>query len=53
MAWFVWEGLAKLLDHAVRTDIKPAPWHVVNADSKRRARLNGITHLLSMIDYKD
>ena len=35
------------------TDIKQAPWYVVNADSKKRARLNCITHLLDQIDYKD
>lgn len=35
------------------TDIKQAPWFVVNADSKKRARLNCISHLLSLIDYKD
>jgi polyphosphate kinase len=35
------------------TDIKQAPWYVVNADNKRRARLNCIHHLLSLIPYKD
>jgi polyphosphate kinase 2 len=35
------------------TDIKQAPWYVVNADIKRHARLNCIRHLLSMIPYKD
>jgi polyphosphate kinase len=35
------------------TDIKQAPWWVVDADDKRRARLNCITHLLSMIPYED
>jgi polyphosphate kinase 2 len=35
------------------TDIKQAPWYVVNADDKRRARLNVISHLLSLIDYQD
>ena len=35
------------------TDIKQAPWYVVDADVKKRARLNCITHLLSVIDYKD
>ena len=35
------------------TDIKQAPWYVVNADSKKRARLNCISHLLSLIPYKD
>lgn len=34
------------------TDIKQAHWHVVNADSKKRARLNCISHLLSMIPYE-
>jgi polyphosphate kinase 2 len=35
------------------TDTKQSPWYVVNADDKRRARLNCISHLLSMIDYRD
>jgi hypothetical protein len=35
------------------TDIKQAPWYVVNADDKRKARLNCISHLLGMIPYKD
>jgi polyphosphate kinase 2 len=34
------------------TDTKWAPWHVVNSNDKRRARLNLITHLLSRIPYK-
>ncbi len=33
------------------TDIKQAPWHVVQADNKRRARLNCISHLLSQIPF--
>jgi len=35
------------------TDIKQAPWYVVNADIKRHARLNCIHHLLSLIPYED
>jgi polyphosphate kinase 2 len=35
------------------TDIKQAPWYVVNADNKLCARLNCIHHLLSMIPYQD
>lgn len=35
------------------TDIKQAPWYVVNADDKKRARLNCIHHLLSLIPYAD
>lgn len=35
------------------TDIKQAPWYVVNADEKKRARLNCIRHLLDVIPYED
>jgi polyphosphate kinase 2 len=35
------------------TDTSWAPWHVVNSNHKRRARLNLITHLLSMVPYKN
>jgi hypothetical protein len=35
------------------TDIKQAPWYVVPSDSKKSARLNCISHLLSQFDYQD
>ncbi len=35
------------------TDIKQAPWYAVNADDKKRARLNCISHFLSVIPYQD
>ncbi len=35
------------------TDTPESPWFVVNADIKRHARLNCMTHLLSRIDYRD
>jgi polyphosphate kinase 2 len=35
------------------TDTTHAPWHVVDANVKRHARLNVISHLLSSIPYKD
>ncbi len=35
------------------TDIPEAPWRVVRADDKRRARLNCIRHLLDQIAYDD
>ncbi|HEY1312311.1 MAG TPA: polyphosphate kinase 2 [Steroidobacteraceae bacterium] len=35
------------------TDTKRAPWHIVDADNKKRARLNCIAHLLRQIPYKD
>jgi polyphosphate kinase 2 len=36
-----------------RTDTKLTPWYVVNADNKKRARLNCIAHLLQQIPYSD
>jgi polyphosphate kinase 2 len=35
------------------TDSEHAPWNVVRSDSKKKARLNCISHLLSVIPYKD
>jgi polyphosphate kinase len=35
------------------TDTPFAPWYIVNADDKRRARLNCISHFLSLIPYQD
>jgi polyphosphate kinase 2 len=34
------------------TDSKHAPWHIVRSDDKRRARLNCISHILSLIPHK-
>jgi len=49
-----WEEYSKAKDELFNyTDIKQAPWFVVNADDKRRARLNTIAHLLSLIKYED
>ena len=36
-----------------RTDIKQAPWYVVNSDVKKHSRLNCISHLLSLIPYEE
>jgi hypothetical protein len=35
------------------TDTKQSPWWVVEADDKRRARLNCISHLLEQVSYGD
>jgi polyphosphate kinase 2 len=37
----------------VHTDLPESPWFVVEADDKRRARLNCMAHLLSRIPYAD
>ena len=49
-----WVEYSKAKDEMfAHTDIKQAPWYVVNADDKKCARLNCISHLLSMIPYQD
>ena len=49
-----WVEYSKAKDDMFRyTDIKQAPWYVVNADDKKRARLNVVQHLLSLIPYED
>ena len=49
-----WVDYSKAKDEMFRyTDIKQAPWYVVDSDVKRKARLNCIHHLLNQIDYKD
>lgn len=49
-----WVEYSKAKDEMfAHTDIKQAPWYVVNGDDKKRARLNVIAHLLSLIDYED
>src|SRR5215472_14867356 len=48
-----WYDYARARDAMfVATDTKVSPWYVVDADDKRRARLNCIEHLLSLIPYK-
>ena len=49
-----WVEYSKAKDVMMKyTDIKQAPWYVVNADVKKKARLNCIAHLLSMVPYED
>ena len=49
-----WVEYSQAKDEMFRhTDIKQAPWWTVEADDKRRARLNCIAHLLSSVNYKD
>jgi len=49
-----WVEYSKVKDEMFSyTDTKISPWYVVNADDKKRARLNTIRHLLSLISYED
>jgi len=49
-----WEEYSKAKDRLFDyTDIKQAPWVVVNADDKKRARLNCISHIVHQIPFED
>ena len=49
-----WVEYSKAKDEMfAHCDFKQAPWFVVDGDVKKRARLNVISHLLSIIDYED
>jgi polyphosphate kinase 2 len=49
-----WDDYSRAKDEMfVHTDIPEAPWHVVESEDKRRARINMIAHLLSTIPYHD
>jgi polyphosphate kinase 2 len=47
-----WYEYSRARDQMLKaTDTKHAPWYIVRSDYKRKARLNCISHLLSMIPY--
>jgi polyphosphate kinase len=48
--WFEYSRARDMMLEA--TDTEWAPWYIVPSDDKRRARLNCIRHLLSLIPYK-
>ncbi|MGQ9818385.1 MAG: polyphosphate kinase 2 [Candidatus Kapaibacteriales bacterium] len=53
-SWNRWVEYSKAKDEMFKfTDTKFSPWYCVNADDKRKARLNCISHILSMIPYED
>ena len=47
--WAYTAAYQRMLD---ATDIEESPWYRIQADDKRRARLNCIAYLLSTIPYK-
>jgi polyphosphate kinase 2 (PPK2 family) len=49
--WYAYSHARDLLLEA--TDTEDAPWYIVRSDDKRRARLNCISHLLSLIPYQE
>jgi polyphosphate kinase 2 len=49
-----WYAYSRARDRMLEaTDTEGAPWHIVRSDDKRRARLNCIAHLLTLIPYKE
>jgi len=53
MSFRRWYEYSRARDMMLKaTDTKNAPWHIVRSDDKKKARLNCITHLLSVIPYK-
>ncbi|MFI9274701.1 polyphosphate kinase 2 [Kitasatospora sp. NPDC052896] len=49
-----WEDYSRAKDEMfIHTDLPESPWHVVESDDKRRARINMIAHLLSTVGYQD
>ena len=48
-----WYDYSRARDEMLRkTDTRIAPWYIVRSDDKKKARLNTIAHLLSVIPYK-
>src|SRR3979490_107983 len=48
-----WYDYSRARDMMLKaTDSTHAPWYIVRTDDKRRARLNCISHILSLIPYK-
>jgi polyphosphate kinase 2 len=48
--WFEYSRARDMMLKA--TDTKHAPWYILRSDDKKRARLNCIHHILSLIPYK-
>jgi polyphosphate kinase len=49
-----WEDYTRAKEEMLaRTNIEEAPWYIVPANDKKRARLNCIDHLLSKIPFTD
>jgi polyphosphate kinase len=52
-SWRRWYDYSSARDQMLKaTDTPDAPWYLIRSDDKKAARLNCITHLLSLIPYK-
>jgi polyphosphate kinase 2 len=53
-SWLRWDAYTKARDEMLTaTDSPVAPWYVIRTDDKKKARLNCISHLLSLIPVED
>ena len=49
-----WDDYSKAKDNMFEhTDTPYSPWYVVESDNKKKARVNCISHFLSLIDYTE
>ena len=52
-SWPRWYEYSRARDKMFdATDTKHAPWFVLRSDDKRRARLNGLAHILGLVPWK-
>ena len=50
----LWVEYSKAKDTMLaHTDTKASPWYMIDADNKKKARMNCINHILHQIPYKD
>jgi polyphosphate kinase 2 (PPK2 family) len=53
-AWRRWDDYTRARDEMLlATDTSHAPWYIVRSDDKKKARLNCISHLLSLVPVED
>lgn len=53
-SWDKWNEYSMAKDHMMKyTNIPEAPWFDVEADDKKKARLNCLTHILKLMEFED
>ena len=49
-----WDDYSEAKDNMLEhTDTETSPWYLVESDNKKKARINCLTHLLSLIDFSE
>ncbi len=53
-SWNRWDNYTEARDEMLKaTDTQHAPWHIIRSDDKKAARLNCISHLLSVVPFEE